>query len=144
MADEIVVKVEGEETGTVEAAATADVVIDKAVEIAEIITEAQAEGAEALAEVKAMKWSLDDVYGIVSALNDRIGILTDLVEGLYEEVASLKALETAEIVVEATPEEVKEIAAVAEVVEAETPVPTEEVPTAVEPALRKSKKTKWV
>jgi len=144
MADEIVVKVEGEETGTVEAAATADVVIDKAVEIAEIITEAQAEGAEALEEVKVIKYTLDDIYGQIFSVGERIAVLTDLVEGLYEEVASLKALETAEIVVEATPEEVKEIAAVAEVVEAETPVPTEEVPTAVEPALRKSKKTKWV
>jgi len=144
MPDEIVVKVEGEESPVVEAAETADVVIDKALEIAEIITEAKADGAEAVEEVKEIKYTLDDIYGQIFAMSERIAVLTDLVEGLYEEVASLKALETAEIVVEATPKEVEEIAAVAEVVKAETPVPTEEVPAATEPALRKSTKRKWV
>lgn len=144
MPDEIVVKVEGEESPVVEAAETADVVIDKALEIAEIITEAKADGAEAVEEVKEIKYTLDDIYGQIFAMSERIAVLTDLVEGLYEEVASLKALETAEIVVEATPKEVEEIAAVAEVVEAQTPVATEEVPTATEPALRKSTKRKWV
>lgn len=144
MPDEIVVKVEGEESPVVEATETADVVIDKALEIAEIITEAKADGAEAVEEVKEIKYTLDDIYGQIFAMSERIAVLTDLVEGLYEEVASLKALETAEIVVEATPKEVEEIAAVAEVVKAETPVPTEEVPAATEPALRKSTKRKWV
>lgn len=141
MADEIVVKVEGEEDAVDTAEQTAAVVIDMAVEIAEKIDGARQEESATADEVREVKYSLDDLWGAVSALNERVGIAIDLLTGLSDQVAELAALEVAEVVVTEPAAKVEEVAAVAEVISEQTP---EKVEVAVTPQTRQKKQGKWI
>lgn len=140
MADEIVVKVDGSDESATVVEDTASAVIDAAVVIADKIDEARQEGAADAGEVEQIKYTLDDLWSMISTLHDRVGIVTDLLMGLSDQVAALATLEVAELIeteTEATVEDVIETAEeIAPVVE--TPV------VATEPEIRKSKARKWI
>lgn len=140
MDGEVVVKVEGEAPPAEAVADTATTVIEAATEIAGLIVEAKAEGEASAATVEQIKYSLDDVWSAISALNERVGIAIDLIMGVADQIAQLATLEVAELIeteTEATVEAVVETAEqIAPVVE--TPV------VAVEPEIRKSTKRQWI
>lgn len=106
-------------------------IVEVATELAEVIAEA-AEGAED-EQVFAVHAKLDT---LLSRVNDIDNKLTELL-----------TVEVAEVVVENTPAEVEEIAAVADMIEEEVEEPepeVEEVPVAITPQIKKKKSTKWV
>jgi hypothetical protein len=114
---------------------TAETVIDTAIVIADKIDEARQEGEQVNKEIK---YSLDDLYSAVMQQTAVILELKGLIEYLTDEVATLTALEVAEVVVEKDPAEVEEIVEVAAVVENTPP----EVPE--EPQVRATKKRKYL
>lgn len=140
MDGEVVVKVEGTEEPAVVVEEAATAVIEAAVVIAEKIDEARQEGAAETAEVEQIKYTLDDVWSMVSTLHDRVGILTDLIMGLHDQIAALATLEVAELIETETEATVE---AVVETAEEIAPV-IEEPVIAVEPEIRKSTKRKFV
>lgn len=140
MSDDIVVKIEGSEEPEAVVENTAATVIDAAVEIAELIVEAKEEGEASAVEVQQIKYSVDDIYGTVIVLGERIGVLMDLVMGISDQIAALATLEVAELI-ETESEETVE--AVAETAEQIAPV-IEEPVIAVEPEIRKSTKRNWI
>jgi len=114
---------------------TTETIIDTAIVIADKIDEARQEGDQVNKEIK---YSLDDLYSAVMQQNAAILELKGLIEYLTDEVATLTALEVAEVVVENPPAEVEQIAEVAAVVENTPP----EVPE--EPQVRQQKKRKYL
>lgn len=129
------------------AEATAETVIDAAVVIAEKIDEARQEGHTAEELVNRAEITIEIVMGEVKSVNDRLGILTDLVMGLIDQVAGLAAIEVAEIIEENTDAEVDEIIDTAEEISddaANVQPPKEVVETATTPQIRSTKKTKWL
>lgn len=125
------------------AEATAETVIDAAVVIAEKIDEARQEGASEAGDVEQIKYTLDDIWTRLDALDARVGIAIDLLMGLSDQIAGLAAIEVAEIIEENTEAEVEEIIETAEEIAPAPPV--QETPeTAVTPQIRSVKKTKWL
>lgn len=125
------------------AEATAETVIDAAVVIAEKIDEARQEGASEAGDVEQIKYTLDDIWTRLDALDARVGIAIDLLMGLSDQIAGLAAIEVAEIIEENTDAEVEEIIETAEEIAPAPPV--QETPeTAVTPQIRSVKKTKWL
>jgi len=112
---------------------TTDTIIDTAIVIADKIDEARQEGQE---ETKTVVITLEFVANQLGTLVAAVSDLRGMVEYLTDEVASLTALEVAEVVVESTPAEVEQIAEVAAVVENTPP----EVPEA--PQVRENKKVR--
>jgi len=143
MDGEVVVKVEGDESAAETAEETTGVVIGAAKEIAELIDDARQESAESAEEIRQVKYNLDDLWGAVSALNERVGIVIDLLTGVSDQVASLAALEVAEVLVEETPAKVEEVLDTAEAIADVTPQ-KEVVETAVTPQVRQKKQVKWL
>lgn len=125
------------------AEATAETVIDAAVTIAEKIDEARQEGASEAGDVEQIKYTLDDLWSRLEALDARVGIAIDLMMGLSDQIASLSALEVAEIIETETAPVVEDIVETAEEI-ADVEPPKEPVETAVTPQIRTKKKTKWL
>lgn len=123
MGDEIVVTVETPEEPIAEVVAEEVSVIEQAIELAEIIDDARQEGQQ---EAEAIVYSLEMVMMA-------IGELKGLIEYCLDELATLKAIEVAEIIVEETP-------AVEEAVTEEVVLEPEEVVEVHEPAPRIQKR----
>jgi hypothetical protein len=104
MSDEIVVTVETPEEPAAEAIVEAESVIEQAIELAGIIDEARQEGQQ---ETEVVTFSLQ-------FLAEKVMELQGMIENLTDEIATLTALEVAEIVVEEPPAVVEEVAAVEE------------------------------
>lgn len=112
---------------------TTETIIDTAIVIADKIDEARQEGQQ---ESKEVIYTLEFLANALGGLVAQVAELKGLIEYLTDEVASLTALEVAEVVVESTPAEVEQIAEVAAVVENTPP----EVPEA--PQVRENKKVR--
>ena len=124
MSDDIVVTVETPEAPA-EAIVEAESVIGQAIELAEIIDEARQEGAET-AEV---------IEVTLTMLRADIAELKGLVEYLHDEIATLTAIEVADIIAEEPPAVVEEVPEPDDVV-----IEPEEVVEVNEPAPRIQKR----
>lgn len=120
-------------------------VVDTALEIAKELDDARKEG-EAKAEQsdEVIEFTLQMVFGEINALGARLNELFGLVEVLVDEVATLSALQVAEVVVDNTPTKTEEIVDVATEVLEETPPVAEEVPVTPEAPAPKKKTRKWL
>lgn len=112
---------------------TTETIIDTAIVIADKIDEARQEGQE---ESKEVIYTLEFIAIAIGQLTSELAEIKGLIEYLTDEVATLTALEVAEVVVENPPDKVEEIAEVATVVGNTPP----EVPEA--PQVRENKKAR--
>src|SRR6187551_2959253 len=136
MADDIVVTVETPDPVPPVVETVADTVIDKAIELAEVIDDARQEGERKTSEVNYM---LEMLYQSMGELHSKINELIGQVNYLADEVASLSAIEVAEIIEENTPKEVEAIIETADAIKETVPDVVANVP-----APRKSTKVQWL
>lgn len=145
-AETVIVTTPGEvtEKGSEEVIAeTAATALDAAIEIVEVAT-VIADKIETAREEEE-----GEVFEVITRLDACLSGLSDLsirMDLLFDKIAELKAVEVAEIVVENTPKEVEEIAAVVELVEEETNTPpvVETVEVATTPQIKKKNPRKWL
>jgi len=136
MSEELVIKLEEEshETTVETVEALTETTLETATEIADLIDTARQ---EATHEQEAIVYTLNDIHGLLFTVLGRLDEITGRLDSIQDELATLGALEVAELITTETPATVEEVVTVAEVIEEQTPAP--EVPA---PEPRVEKKTR--